>query len=226
MNHTTETSQKFLTEAALILHQNGYQAEHLPDGQLEVFYDEQRLCRVRPNAGIIYRSEDITSSERLDAKDTVCEIVQAVSEYVRQMERAPALKIKGIEDFRILADFNGTLLAAKESSLGVQFVTWDWDFDHKGVSHGHYFTNDYAGAKQDFTVRSCLIPRCALFDEDQMTTIYRCCTDALDYGLDMTVAEEQRIKGIQEQIEQYLPDIAQSLKEHSLLPSDLQEQTL
>ena len=126
MNHTTETSQKFLTEAALILRQNGYQAEHLPDGQLEVFYDEQRLCRVRPNAGIIYRSEDITSPERLDAKDTVCEIVQAVSEYVRQMERAPALKIKGI----------------------------------------------------------------------------------------------------QEQIEQYLPDIAQSLKEHSFLPSDLQEQTL
>ena len=41
---------------------------------------------------------------------------------------------------------------------GNQFVTWIWDYDRTGVSHGHYYEDDFQSAKQDFAVRSGLIP--------------------------------------------------------------------
>ena len=56
------------------------------------------------------------------------------------METAPQLKASGLEgEYRILADFNGTVQAGTHSKHGVQFVTWDWDYDRTGVSRGHYF---------------------------------------------------------------------------------------
>ena len=43
--------------------------------------------------------------------------------------------------FRLLADFGCAVLAGREreNGRGYQFVTWVWDFDRRGVSHGHYF---------------------------------------------------------------------------------------
>jgi len=35
------------------------------------------------------------------------------------------------------------VLAGTPSKYGVQFVTWDWDYDRTGVSHGHYFMEKY-----------------------------------------------------------------------------------
>ena len=56
------------------------------------------------------------------------------------MEMAPFLKADGLEDgYKVLADFNDIVLAGIQSKYGVQFVTWDWSFDRKGVSHGHYY---------------------------------------------------------------------------------------
>ena len=37
-----------------------------------------------------------------------------------------------------------------ESKRGAQFTTWQWTYDHDGLTLGHYFGNDYAAAKQDF----------------------------------------------------------------------------
>jgi len=49
------------------------------------------------------------------------------------MEAAPQLKASGLDgDYRILADFGGTVLAGAPSKYGVQFVTWDWDYHTLG----------------------------------------------------------------------------------------------
>ena len=80
------------------------------------------------------------------------------------MEAAPQLKASGLDgDYRILADFSGTVLAGTPSKHGVQFVTWDWDYDRTGVVHGHYFMENYDAAKQDFATRSGLIQKEQLF---------------------------------------------------------------
>ena len=54
-------------------------------------------------------------------------------EYLTAMEFAPQLKASGLDgDYRILADFGGTVLAGAPSKYGVQFVTWDWDYHTLG----------------------------------------------------------------------------------------------
>ena len=99
----------------------------------------------------------------------------------RCIQPAPFLKADGLEDgYKVLADFNGTVLAGVQSKHGVHFVTWDWAYGHTGVCHGHYFMENYAGAKQDFAIRSGLIQKERLFTPEQMTEIYRCCADSVD----------------------------------------------
>ena len=145
------------------------------------------------------------------------------------MEQAPPLKASGLEDsYKVLADFNGTVLAGTHSKYGVQFVTWDWDYDRKGLSHGHYFSGNYEGAKQDFATRSGLIPEQRLFKDEQLIEIYRCCADTLDAGFDLTYKQEKCIKSVQEQIENGMPDIMDRIRDqdqHTVEPYT-QEQTM
>ena len=85
-----------------------------------------------------------------------------VYSYVEAVQTAPLLQTSGLhEKFHLLADFGGAVLAGqeRENGQGYQFVTWIWDYDHAGVSHGHYYEDDFQGAKQDFAVRSGLISR-------------------------------------------------------------------
>lgn len=59
--------------------------------------------------------------------------------YMKLLETAPPLKAESLADgYRVLAEFNGTVLAGKKTLLGAQFVTWAWDYDRRGVSNGHY----------------------------------------------------------------------------------------
>ena len=102
-------------------------------------------------------------------------------EYMTAMEAAPQLKASGLDgDYRILADFGGTVLAGSPSKYGVQFVTWDWDYDRTGVVHGHYFMENYDAAKRDFATRSGLVQKEQLFSPEQLTEIFRCCADSVD----------------------------------------------
>ncbi len=114
------------------------------------------------------------------------------------------------------------------SRYGVQFVTWDWDYDHTGVTFGHYFGGNYEGAKQDFATRSGLIKENLLFTEEQLIEIYRCCADTLDAGFDITCEQEKTIKGVRDQIESGMPDIMDRIRDqdqHTVEPHD-QEQTM
>ena len=160
----------------------------------------------------------------------VYSIVRAVAEYMYQMERAPILKVDGLEDsYKVLADFNSVVLAGCPSKYGTQFVTWDRDFDHKGVSHGHYYTGLYASgnyeaAKRDFATRSGLIPEQQVFREEQLIEIYRCCADTLQNDTALSYKREKTIQEVQEQIEQCLPDIAERIQQQNAEPT--QEQTM
>ena len=54
--------------------------------------------------------------------------------YMKLLETAPPLKAESLADgYRVLAEFNGTVLAGKKTLLGAQFVTWAWDYDGKGL---------------------------------------------------------------------------------------------
>ena len=145
MNISREEKYRYLREAEVVLAREGFLADRTHAGGLRVLLDGAPLCEVPESGGVTYRMADVSTPEQIAAKDKVYSIVRAVAEYMYQMERAPILKVAGLEDsYKVLADFNSVVLAGCPSKYGTQFVTWDRDFDHKGVSHGHYYTGLYA----------------------------------------------------------------------------------
>ena len=125
-DHSKDSQTRYFREAAIVLAREGFQTDRTDTGKLRVLLDGAPLCEVTENGGITYRNEDINELERVAAKDKVYEIVRTIAEYMRQMETAPFLKADGLEDgYKVLADFNGTVLAGVQSKHGVQFVTWD-----------------------------------------------------------------------------------------------------
>ena len=91
------------------------------------------LCRITGKGSVFYRREDADTSQAEDALYRVEDIAAKTLEYMIAMEAAPQLKASGLdEDYRILADFGGTVLAGAPSKYGVQFVTWDWDYHTLG----------------------------------------------------------------------------------------------
>ncbi len=208
-----EVKKRHLQETALRLRNEGYVVEWQQAEQLIVTHENGLLCRVENPGGVSYRQGDMTGPEIVEAKDHVYEISSQVAQYMRNMDRAPLLKVPGVEDkYRLLAEFNGTVLAGIETKYGVNFVTWDRDFNYEGLSHGHYYANDYEGAKCDFATRSGLIPQNMLFEKNQLVEIYRCCADTLEGGYEITGEQEDIIKGIQDQIEEIHPDIHDEIK--------------
>ena len=96
---------------------------------------------------MLYRQECVDVPGAQDALQSVIDIAKMTSEYMAILETAPRLKASGLTgDYRVLADFGDAVLAGHPSERGVQFVTWEWDFDREGVHHGHYFQDDYDAA--------------------------------------------------------------------------------
>ena len=100
-----------------------------------------------------------------------------------------------------------------EGSRGVQFTTWQWTYDHDGLTLGHYFGSDYAAAKQDFALRSGLVPEEKQFTPEQLIEIYRCCADTMTSGIPLAFEQEKRIDEIQTQITEMVPDYADRFKQ-------------
>ena len=229
MSISAEEKVCYLREAAIVLAREGFHTDRTHTGGLRVLLDGKPLCEATENGGITYRNEDIDEPERLNAKDKVYEVVRTTAEYMQQMETAPALKADGLEDsYKVLADFNGTVLAGVQSKHGVHFVTWDWAYGRAGVCHGHYFMENYAGAKQDFAIRSELIQKEQLFTPEQMTEIYRCCADSVDGDFfELTGEQEKMIRSVQQQIEECVPDLDERIRQQEeALEQVAQEQTM
>ena len=220
----TNRQLRYLEEVRNPLHRAGFETLPLEGEQLPVLWNGAPLCRITGKGSVFYRREDADTPQAEDALYRVEDIATQTMEYMTAMETAPQLKASGLEgDYRILADFNGTVLAGMHSKHGVQFVTWDWDYDRTGLSHGHYFMENYDGAKQDFAIRSGLIHKEQLFSPEQMTEIYHCCADSVDGDFfDLTAEQEKVIRSVQQQIEDCVPDLAERIRQQE----DAMEQTM
>ena len=199
-NRNTGQQLRYLEEVCISLHRAGFETKLPEDCQLPILWNDAPLCRISGKGSVYYRREDTDTSQAEDALFRIEDIAAKTLEYMTAMESAPQLKASGLdEDYRILADFGGTVLAGAPSKYGVQFVTWDWDYDCTGVSHGHYFMENYDGAKQDFAIRSGLIHKEHFFSTEQLTEIFRCCADSVDEDFfEFTGEQEELIHSLPE----------------------------
>ena len=135
------------------------------------------------------------------------------TDYKKMLESAPALNVPTLEDkFKMLADFGGAVLAGRETTYGFEFVTWDWDFNRKGVNHGHYY-QELDAAKQDFAKRSGLVERQCLFSEPQLIEIYRCCEDTLCDTYELYETQRKTIESVKTKITEFMPDVLDRIYE-------------
>ncbi len=230
MNDQTNMAQlRYLEELKISLVHAGFEPERIEDQHLPIRWEDHYLCRISGRGSVLYRQENVDSIRAQDALQTVIDIAKMTSEYMAILETAPRLKASGLDgDYRILADFGGTVLAGSPSKYGIQFVTWDWDYDRTGVVHGHYFMENYDGAKQDFATRSGLIQKEQLFSPEQLTEIFRCCADSVDEDFfELTDTQEEMIRGIQQQIRVCVPDLDERVRQQEeALERASQEQTM
>ena len=207
MNDQNETAQlRYLEETATRLRQNGFTVEPIEDHHLPVCWEKGRLCRITGRGSVFYRREDADTPQAEDALFRVEDIAAKTLEYMTAMETAPRLKATDLTgDYRILADFGDAVLAGHPTERGVQFVTWEWDFDREGVHHGHYFQDDYEAAKRDFTVRSGLVQKDALFEPEQLAEIYHALSFVREQDETLSFGRDQELAELMDQVGGLLP---------------------
>ena len=151
----TPQKERFLQELERKLLRKELDAKLMEDGLLHVGWNEHPLCSVDGNGTVRFRPADITGPKVDRQLRMVTQTAEQVKEYMRIFERAPALKVAGLdEDYKVLADFGDAVLAGRSCKTGAKFVTWEWDFDRQGVHTGHYHMENYEAAKLDFAVRA------------------------------------------------------------------------
>ena len=129
--------------------------------------------------------------------------------------KTPLLRARGLDNkFHLLADFGRAVLAGRErgTGRGYEFVTWIWDYERVGVSHGHYYEDDFAGAKRDFAVRSGLISNASLFSKEELTELYRATEHLLAEDPDLNDKQMKAIQDARLKIEFSVPDLDTQLE--------------
>ena len=203
----TSRQLRYLEEVRIPLHRAGVGTLPVEGDQLPVLWNGAPLCRVSGKGSVLYRQENVDSIRAQDALQSVIDTAKMTSEYMAILEIAPRLNASGLDgDYRVLADFGDAVLAGHPSERGVQFVTWEWDWDRKGVHHGHYFQNGYEEAKHDFVRRSGLLPKEALFEPEQLDEIHRALAFVCEQDEGLSIGREKEIKAIMEQLKCLLPE--------------------
>lgn len=212
MNNTQHT---YFAELGIALQKAGYTVQPEKSGVMPVEWNGCPLCRVTEDGGIRFRRDDTADPAAEAARDRVTDIASVVREYMTLIERAPDLKADGLgESYKLLADFNGALLAGHPSGYGAEFVTWEWNYGRTGLWQGHYYgpgsgPSGYLSAKQDFCVRSGLIDQHHLFTNEQLAEVYRCIYETMESGYTMTPERQKLLEGVTDHIRDAVPDLAE-----------------
>lgn len=225
----TEAQDCFFGELTIRLRQSGYQVMPMEDGALPVRGTRVSgpVCKVTSSGGILYREPDRLQDVMAQERDKVMTIAGTVAEYMRLMEAAPLLVAKGLEgDYRLLADFNGSVLAGHLTQYGAQFVTWDWDYDRKGVHQGNYFGGEYRRAKQDFALRSGLVRKDFLLSPEQMTEVYRSVHETLEAQYPITEERAKLLTSVARQVERAVPDLEERVRHSNQLELETGQQNM
>ena len=207
---------KYFAELARRLRAAGITAGHPEKNRLTVLLNNQPVLSVSAGSDVFLLPAGSNQPEAGELYHKVAQTADEVYAYVEAVQTAPLLHASGLsEKFHLLADFGGAVLAGREleNGWGYQFVAWIWDHDRTGVSHGHYYEEDFQGAKQDFAVRSGLISKAQLFSPEELTQLYRATDYLLDEGPEPEDGQLKALQTSRTKIEYTVPDLAERLEQ-------------
>lgn len=117
---------------------------------LEVSSDGIPLCRIKYNGQFLSNADQNLSCEYRSKIADIQDEISTVREYVGLYEHAPQMKAADVSDYRQLAAFGDTVLAATYSEKnGFMFCTWKQNTDGNSVFWGDYSPN-YEYVKIEF----------------------------------------------------------------------------
>ena len=109
---------------------------------LEVSSDGIPLCRIKYNGQFLSNADKNLSDEYRSKIADIQDEISTVREYVGLYEHAPQMKAADVSDYRQLAAFGDTVLAATYSEKnGFMFCTWKQNTDGNSVFWGDYSPN-------------------------------------------------------------------------------------
>ena len=112
------------------------------NGWLEVSSDGIPLCRIKYNGQFLSNADQNLSCEYRSKIAYIQDEISTVREYVGLYEHAPQMKAADVSDYRQLAAFGDTVLAATYSEKnGFMFCTWKQNTDGNSVFWGDYSPN-------------------------------------------------------------------------------------
>ena len=174
---------------------------------MEVSSDGIPLCRIKYNGQYLSNADQNLSDEYRSKITDIQEEISTVREYVGLYEHAPQMKAADVSDYRQLASFGDTVLAATYSEKnGFMFCTWKQNADGDSVFWGDYSPN-YEYVKEAFAVRSGLVSKERLFSENESADLCRCVDFAKGNCETLTYEQERQLDKLQEKLTDGYPSL-------------------
>ena len=197
----------FQKEITRRLSEEGYNFS-FENGEFAITLSGGDVVKIREN-DVLYSNGDFSEVGK-DAFYALYHLNREVLDYCTAYEKAKPLIADGLsENYRCLSEFNGTVLAAKHTEYGFEFVTWDRTYDGNAVCQGNYFEN-YAAAKENFAARSGLIDKDKLFSTEELERIGKCVDFTMRHNGDLNFDDCECLKKLNEKISESLPEQQQS----------------
>ena len=109
---------------------------------MEVFSGGIPLCRIKYNGQFLSNADQNLSDEYRSKIADIQDEISTVRKYVGLCEHAPQMQAADVSDYRQLAAFGDTVLAATYSEKnGFMFCTWKQNADGDSVFRGDYSPN-------------------------------------------------------------------------------------
>ena len=203
----------FQKEIARRLSEEGYNFS-FENGEFSVKLNCGDVIKIRKD-DVLHSSGDFTDDGK-EAFYALYHLNRGVLDYCTAYEKSSELKADGLSGkYRCLAEFGGTVLAAKHTEYGFEFVTWDRTYDRKAVCQGKYF-EDYAAAKENFATRSGLIDKDKLFTTEELERIGKCVDFTMRHNGDLNFDDYECLKKLNEKISESLPEQQSEAPEMSM----------
>ena len=184
-----------------------FETEPDGDGWLAVSSDGMPLCRVKYNGNCIVNDNPYLSEEYIGKIAEVQNELLTVKEYISLYEHAPQMKAADVSDYRQLASFGDTVLAATYSEKnGFMFCIWKQNADGDSVFWGDYSPN-YEYVKEAFAVRSGLVSNYRLFSENESADLCRCVDFTKGNCETLTYEQERQLDKLQEKLTDGYPSL-------------------
>ena len=208
-------SNRYFQEISRRVTQFNISAEGIKEnGAFYFSFDGAPLCHVASDGANYHYSEHLDTEEKKGLCILVAEISEETKIYVQAVENASPLKAADLRDgYKLLCENENVVLAGTDlGEHGYQFVTWQYTYDRKGVTLGHYYHNDYVGAKEDFATRSGLISEHKLFKNEELQAIYHALDQGQKYIPYLTFNQEQKMIDLKQKIEHMAPKAVESYR--------------